>query len=177
MNRIGSDRTPTGYYQVITAFTIVDMEPGGEEWDELPCILQTAALKLGYNKKVWDNHERPARSDVRWSVLTAGQKRAAKLLGYTKQNWDEVAELAREVKYIQDEITKRQKQVKKLIKGKEVTAGRILRREDSANSHLMIDPTVSRQRQYPTLGQGPLFQIQNCFLHDNYYSFTLEWRW
>lgn len=156
---------------MITAFTTVDMEPGCEVWDELPCILQTAALKLGYNKKVWDNHERPARSDVRWSVLTAGQKRAAKLLGYTKQNWDEVAELAREVKYIQDEITKRQKQVKKLIKGKEVTVGRILRREDSANSHLMIDPTVSRQRQYPTLGQGPLFQIQNCFLHDYYYSF------
>ena len=156
---------------MITAFTTLDMEPGCEVWDELPCILQTAALKLGYNKKVWDNHERPARSDVRWSVLTAGQKRAAKLLGYTKQNWDEVAELAREVKYIQDEITKRQKQVKKLIEGKEVTAGRILRREDSANSHLMIDPTVSRQRQYPTLGQGPLFQIQNCFLHDYCYSF------
>ena len=77
---------------VISAFTIVYMEPGCEVWDELPCILQTAALKLGYNKKVWDIHERPARSDVRWSVLTARQKRAAKLLGYTKQNWDEVAE-------------------------------------------------------------------------------------
>jgi hypothetical protein len=150
------------------------MDPDGEEWDELPPLLKTAALKLGYNQKVWDNHQRPARSDVCWSVLKASQKRAAKSLGYTKQNWDEVAELARGVKSLQCEIIQRQKQLKKLLKVKEVTAiGRIPHgREDSIDSHLKIDSTVSRQRQNPTPGQGPLLQIQYFSLHDNYYSFS-----
>ncbi|KAL3766905.1 hypothetical protein ACHAW5_000923 [Stephanodiscus triporus] len=146
---------------------------GWQKWDELPSPLQTAAVKLGYNEKVWDNHERPARSDVSWSVLTAEQKHAAVLLGYTQQNWDGLVELARGVKSLQNKIIKQQKQLKKLLKeNKGAAHGQIFRgREDSAMSHLEIDPDVPRQRQYFTLWQDSLLWVLQCFLHEYYYSF------
>lgn len=157
----------------MTACTPVDLVPDGKNWDELPSPLQTAAVKLGYSKKVWDNHERPVRSDVSWSVLTAEQKQAAVLLGYTQQNWDRVVELARGVQSLQNKIIEQQKQLKKLLKeNKGAAHGEIFRgREDSAKSHLDTDPDVPRQRQYLTLWQDSLLWVLNCFLYEYYYSF------
>ncbi|KAL3811869.1 hypothetical protein ACHAXA_005535 [Cyclostephanos tholiformis] len=136
------------------------MVPDGKNWDELPSLMKTAAAKLGYDKTTWDNHERPARSDVCWSFLTARQKRAA--------NCMEVAELARELESLHDEITNGKMQLRKIRRGKVGTANG---REVSVESHLEIDPDITRQRQNLKLGQKLHFVIKNCFLHEYNYTF------
>jgi len=60
-----------------------------KHWDELSPPLQTAAAKLGYSQKLWDDDQEPEQSDRNWIELTSEQREAAGLLGYTQVTWDE----------------------------------------------------------------------------------------
>jgi hypothetical protein len=134
---------------------------GNNDWDELPSLMRTAAARLGHNEKTWDNRERPARSDICWSFLTPGQKRAANCL--------EVAELARGMKSLHDEIANRRRQPKERHNGIEGTANGC---EDSVDSRRDVDSgSLPRQHQSLTIGRDLYLEIQHRFLHEYNYAF------
>lgn len=50
--------------------------------------MKEAAVKLGYDKKIWDNDGKTACDELDWEELSDEQKKAAMILGYTEEIWD-----------------------------------------------------------------------------------------
>jgi len=60
---------------------------GTKKWDNLPVDVQHAAIKLDYDKHMWDNSEPFERFDRPWYELSNEQKAAAETLGYSQSDW------------------------------------------------------------------------------------------
>lgn len=58
------------------------------EWEELPPHVQTAALRLGYSREMWNNGEEPPSNDRDWDDLNPEEKEAARIIGFNKNTWD-----------------------------------------------------------------------------------------
>ncbi|KAL7564251.1 hypothetical protein ACA910_012277 [Epithemia clementina (nom. ined.)] len=59
------------------------------DWNQLPKYAQTAALKLGFDSKLWNtDHDPVALRTHSWEQLEAEQRQAALLLGLVPQEWN-----------------------------------------------------------------------------------------
>jgi hypothetical protein len=62
------------------------------DWKQLNAEEQSAAQRLGWSAKTWDDgewlDEDSTQSCVSWDALTAGSRADAELLGFDKREWD-----------------------------------------------------------------------------------------
>jgi hypothetical protein len=58
------------------------------DWDDLPLVVQKAALTLGYNQSLWDANKEPSQADKYWRHLNQEEREAAETLGYNEEKWD-----------------------------------------------------------------------------------------
>jgi hypothetical protein len=74
---------------VIARNSIVGVAWQDNDWEELPAHVQTAALVLGYTKRLWDTDEEPPACSKDWKKLTTVEKEAAQILGYNRRTWND----------------------------------------------------------------------------------------
>lgn len=55
------------------------------DWDRLPRKIKTAAITLGYNKKMWESNDEPPSNSKNWAELTPAEQSAAAAFGFNRK--------------------------------------------------------------------------------------------